>query len=159
MRLLTVGGADIEDVNSSNRNVWIEINAFFDLAKLGVGVSKLAKDDEISSLLRFMSLLSDAKPISCVDSDGLQFPVLELHHAQLIAQGQRLRAHFPAYLDQQRALLAQHIPLPTALQPLIAAYATPTQHDMRTSGLPFSAETMLTCKQARYCGRECQQAH
>jgi hypothetical protein len=78
----------------------------------------------------------------------------------------------PAYLEQQHALIAHHTSLPTVLQLIVAAYATPMHEDMWTSGLPFSADECSNpacnavglkrcqhCKQARYCGRECQTAH
>jgi hypothetical protein len=109
--LLTEGGANVLEVDNRGRDVWKKLKYFSDLAKLDGVVLKQAKDEELASLLRVMSLLSDAQPIE----GSMHPPFLKPHHARIIAQGQRLRAHFPAYLDQQRALLAQHIPLPTVL--------------------------------------------
>jgi hypothetical protein len=119
-----------------------------------------------------MSLLSDADPTFRVEGGGTKDPFLKPHDAIIVAQGQRLRAQLPAYLQQQHALIAHHAPLPAVLQPLIGAYARPTRDDMWSTGLPVSTDECSNlgsggagrkrcqrCKQVRYCNRECQLAH
>jgi hypothetical protein len=85
-----------------------------------------ADDVTLSSLLKHMVLLEDAPPAF------LLFLVLEPQHKQIIFQGRKLRAQLLVHLEQLRSVLIRHCPLPTVLQPLIAAYAAPTTEDMWT---------------------------
>jgi hypothetical protein len=82
---------------------------------------------ELALLLDFMELLGDP-------------PLLFLtQHAVLAARGQLLREQLPSYLEQQRAAVVAHCPLPTVLQSIVAAYAAPTPLDMWTDGLRIQA--------------------
>jgi hypothetical protein len=56
-------------------------------------------------------------------------------HHKLIDKGRQLRAQLPAHLEERRALIVTHCPLPTVLQTLVAAYADPTNADVWESGL------------------------
>jgi hypothetical protein len=126
--LLTEGGADILEVDKDGDDVWSTLKDKIELAEFGY--RKPADDDELSSLLRVMSLLGDAPPEFNIDGNGFNAPFLKPHHAQIVALGQRLRARLPSYLEQQHALIAHHTPIPAVLQPLVAKYATPTPEDM-----------------------------
>jgi hypothetical protein len=44
----------------------------------------------------------------------------------MVKEGMRLRAGFPAYLTQRRALLDEHCPLIAPLRALISEYEVPT---------------------------------
>jgi hypothetical protein len=84
-------------------------------------------DAELTTILKVMTLLDDAPP---------KFKAkLKPQHAEIVTQGQELRAQLPSYLAEQRALVVAHCPLLAVLQPLVAAYAEPTPEDMWTDGL------------------------
>jgi hypothetical protein len=51
-------------------------------------------------------------------------------HAELATRGKLLRAQLPIYLEQQRAAVVDHSPLPAVLQSLVVAYAVPTTREM-----------------------------
>jgi hypothetical protein len=86
-----------------------------------------ADEAELSSLLKVMVMLDGAP----------HFFVAKLSpvHVELITRGRQYRAQLPSYLEQQRALVVAHCPLPSVLQPLVAAYAATTPEDMWTEGL------------------------
>ena len=123
-----------------------------------------ADDAGLASLLQVMVLLGDAPPDFIAK--------LSPQHAKLCIRGRQLRAHLPAYQEQQRASIVEHCPLPAVLQPLIAAYAAPTTDNIWTDGLrEFVIECSISgcsgagllrctaCHQARFCGQSCQRAH
>ena len=82
---------------------------------------------ELSSLLKVMVMLADAPAYFIAK--------LSPQHAELAMRGRQLRAQLPAYVEQQRALVLAHCPLPAVLQPLVAAYAATTPEDMWMDGL------------------------
>jgi hypothetical protein len=123
-----------------------------------------ADDAELSALLEVMVLLGDAPPDFIAE--------LSPQHAEVVTRGRQLRTQLPSYLEQQRALVHAHCPLPVVLQPLVAAYAVPTSEDIWTDGLRVWVVECSTlscrgagllrctaCKQAWYCGQPCQRAH
>ena len=87
---------------------------------------------ELLSLLKVMVLLGDAPPDFTAK--------LSAEHKRLVEEGQQLRARLPSYLEQQRALLLVHCPLPAVLQPLVVTYAEPTREDMWDTRLRISAK-------------------
>ena len=118
-------------------------------------------DAELSSLLKTMALMADAPP----EFVGRLKP----QHAIIATQGKHLRRRLPAYLETQRTQLALNCPLPSVLQPIIAGYAEPTRDDIWQDRLTIwsvqcwnpaceASGSMVCkkCKQARYCGRQCQ---
>jgi hypothetical protein len=66
---------------------------------------------EVSSLLKVMVMLEDAP----ADSTAKLSP----QHAELCKRGQQLRAQLPSYLEQQRAVVVSHCPLPAVLRSLV----------------------------------------
>jgi hypothetical protein len=82
---------------------------------------------ELLSLLKVMVMLDDAP----ADFIAKTVP----RSMEICTRGRQLRAQLPSYLEQQRAKVAVHCPLPAVLQPLIAAYAATTPEDMWTDGL------------------------
>jgi hypothetical protein len=121
--LLAEGGASVDEICApQGHTLWhmLEIED--------------ADNAELTSLFQTMFLLADAPP---------EF-VTRLSHQQaqlsapLLARGRQLRAQLPSYLEQQRASIIAHCPLPGVLQPLVAEYAAPTPEDMWTDGLRVS---------------------
>jgi hypothetical protein len=53
-------------------------------------------------------------------------------HALIAARGALLRAEMPLYVEQQRALIADHCLSPAVLLPYVAGHAAPTHDDMWT---------------------------
>jgi hypothetical protein len=53
-------------------------------------------------------------------------------HFMIVERGALLRAAKPSYVEQQRALIADHCPLPAVLLPCVASYPAPTHDDMWT---------------------------
>ena len=113
--LLEMDGASISDSNDDGETAWSMLSV--------VG----ADAAELSSLLKVMVMLAVA-PANFVAR-------LSPQHAKLATRGQHFRAQLPAYLEQQRASIISHCPLPAALQPLVAAYAATTPEDMWTDSL------------------------
>jgi hypothetical protein len=68
-------------------------------------------DALLNSLLKVMVMLDDAP----ADFIGELLP----HHAKLCKQDRQLRARLPSYLEQQRAAVVTHSPLPAVLQSLV----------------------------------------
>jgi hypothetical protein len=71
-----------------------------------------ADNAELSSSLRVMVLLADPP------SSFLRH--LKPQHSKIAVQGRQLRAQLPAYIEQQRAAVVTHCPLPAVLQPIVA---------------------------------------
>jgi hypothetical protein len=86
---------------------------------------------ELSSLLKVMVMLEDA-PAYFIGK-------LSQQNTEICTEGRQFRAQLPSYLEQQRAVVVVHCPLPAVLQSLVAAYATTTPEDMWTDGLRVQA--------------------
>jgi hypothetical protein len=112
--LLEEGKASINDRDVNDCDIWMNLEL----------LGSTDRPAELSSLLKVMVLLVDAP------SDFIT--KLLPQHAELATRGRLIRALRPAYLEQQRALLAAHCPLLAVLFPLVAAYAVPTSEDMWT---------------------------
>jgi hypothetical protein len=121
-------------------------------------------DDVLACLLKVMVLLDEA-PAEFIHK-------LSPRLRGVANRGNKLRSRLPAYLEQQRTLLADHWTLPAVLHPLVAAYAEPTHEDIWTLGLRVwvigcsnpgcggaGLKKCTGCKQARYCAQACQKAH
>jgi hypothetical protein len=117
--LLEEGGASIHETNAAGETVW--------------SVLKLqgADANALASPLKVMVLLADAPP----DFVAQLSPV----HAELATRGRQLRAQLPSFLEQQRALVVAHCPLPADLQPIVYGLAMPIAEDMWTDGLRIRA--------------------
>jgi hypothetical protein len=83
---------------------------------------------KLSSLLKVMVMLDDA-PAAFVAKLSPQL-------ADICTRGPQLRAQLPSYLEQQRAAIVAHCPLPL---PLVAEYAATTPEDMWAYGLRMQA--------------------
>jgi ankyrin repeat protein len=110
--LLSEGGVDISMLNLDGESLWSEINLHE------------ANDAELAALLRIMVLLADP-PAAFLAK-------LSPAHILIAARGALLRAAKPSYVEQQRALIADHCPLPAVLLPCVVGYAAPTHEDMWT---------------------------
>jgi hypothetical protein len=77
---------------------------------------------ELSSLLKVMVMLDDTPADVIIN--------LLPQHAAICKNGRRLRAQLPSYLEQQRATVVTHCPLPGVLRSVVAAYAATTPKDM-----------------------------
>ena len=117
--LFEVGGASIteNDAHGNSMSVW----DWFCLDP------DFVPNPEISSLFKVMVMLSDP-PVNFIEE-------LSRHNAEIITRGRQLREQLPSFLEQQRASVIVHCPLPTVLQFIVAAYAVPTPEDMWTDGL------------------------
>jgi hypothetical protein len=93
----------------------------------GVSGEDFLIETALDTLLNFMELLGD--------TPEELFSTLQPQHAALAARGQHLREQQPPYMEQQRAAVVAHCPLPTVLQSIVAAYAAPTPLDIWTDGL------------------------
>jgi hypothetical protein len=112
--LLEEGGAKITDVvmiRGEYRSIWKDLNVY-------------ARDAELPSLLRVMVLLGDA-PADFIAK-------LSPQNAQIVTQGQRIRALRPLYLKQQQNMIQTTCPLPNVLHAIVATYVEPTPEDMWT---------------------------
>jgi hypothetical protein len=74
-----------------------------------------------------MVMLDDAPPYFVAK--------LSYAHAEIATRGRQYRVQLPSYLEQQRAMVVAHCPLPAVLQPLVGAYAALTLEDMCAGGL------------------------
>jgi hypothetical protein len=113
--LLQEAGASISDATNAGYTVW-------DLLR-----PHDADPMALASLLKIMVMLDDAPPAFVAK--------LSPAHAELATRGRHFRAQLPSYLEQQRALVVAHCPLPAVLQPLVGAYAATTPEDMWADGL------------------------
>jgi hypothetical protein len=86
---------------------------------------------ELLSLLRVMVMLEDAPHYF--------HTIISSQCADICARGRQFRAQLPSYLEQQRAAVVAHCPLPAVLQSLVGAYAATTPEDMWTDGLRVQA--------------------
>jgi hypothetical protein len=116
--LLADQGASMSDTDNRGLTVW---------DFLSTSLHWVEDAAELSSLLKVMVLLEDA-PVSFT---GLLSP----QHEDICTRGRQLRAQLPSYLEQQRAAVVAHCPLPGVLQSLVAAYAATTPEDMWADGL------------------------
>jgi hypothetical protein len=118
-------GADIKEVKVDHwgriHTVWSHLHVNTQRA------STFIANAEFSSLLKIMVMLDDA-PASFIKE---QLP----QHAELCTRGRQLRAQLPLYVEQQRAHIVAHCPLPAVLQNVVVGYATITSEDMWTEGL------------------------
>jgi hypothetical protein len=79
-------------------------------------------DMEFTSLVKVMVLLGDAPPDFIAK--------LSPHNAEIATQGRQIRALRPLYLERQQASISAQCSLPTVLQSIVTAYASPTPEDM-----------------------------
>jgi hypothetical protein len=86
---------------------------------------------ELSSLLKVMVILEDAPAGFIVR--------LSAKHADICTRGRQLREELPFYMEQQRATVVAHCPLPVVLQSIVVVYAATTPEDMWTDGLRVQA--------------------
>jgi hypothetical protein len=106
--------------------------------RLKVGTARSTANTELSSLLKVMVLLEDAP----ADFKARLSP----QHAELATRGKLLRAQLPIYLEQQRAAVVNHSPLPAVLQSLVVAYAVPTPGDKWKYGLETKDTRAKRCR-------------
>jgi ankyrin repeat protein len=125
--LLAEGGANVDEHDSEGNTLWQNL-----MATRYDGTTKLedADDAELTLLLQTMVLLTEVPPEFITK--------LSPQHTEVCTRGRQLRTQLPAYLEQQRASIVAHCPLPEVLQPLVAEYAAPTPKDMWTDGLRVS---------------------
>jgi hypothetical protein len=116
MQYLLERGASMSEVSTNDgRSVWDNI------------VLWSANSAELSSLMKIMVMVEDAPP----DFNSRLSP----EHADICARGRQLRAQLPSNLEQQRAVVVAHCPLPAVLQSIAATYTATTPEDMWTYGL------------------------
>jgi hypothetical protein len=124
--LLEHGGADIGDTLEGCETIWDLFSQYL------IESGRNPKDDHehypyvydatvVTSLLRVM-VLHGAPPAELTAR-------LSPQHAQVVADGARLRAGLPAYLAQRRDLLDTHCPLIPPLRMLVHGYEEPTTTD------------------------------
>ena len=119
--LLEEGSASIDEMRNLNgRLIWrvLKMDEVNDAAAL-------------SSLLKIMVMLGDAS------ADFIAR--LSPEDAELATRGRQFRAQLPSYLEQQRAMIVTHCPLPNVLKNLVTAYAVTTPEDRWTNGMRFKA--------------------
>jgi hypothetical protein len=123
--LLVEGGACIMKATHGRNTIW-------DLLLFGINRRRYHGVEEtevngLSALLKVMVMLDDAPQYFIT--------ALTPQQAELCTRGQQLRAQLPSCLEQQRASIVAHCPMPTVLQSLVAEYAAITPEDMWTDGL------------------------
>jgi hypothetical protein len=118
--LLEEQGASMSEIDDRGRTVWSELS-----------FHRRNGSAELSSLLKVMVMLEDA-PASFIAK-------LSPQHAELWTRGLQLRPQLPFYLEQQRAAVVVHCPLPAVLQSVVAAYTATTPEDMWADGLHVQA--------------------
>jgi hypothetical protein len=67
-------------------------------------------------------------------------------HAELTSRGRDFRSQLPSYLEEQRASVLEHCPLPPVLLPIVAEYAATTPEDMWADGLRVEATDASDCE-------------
>jgi hypothetical protein len=117
--LLKERGASLSEGDSFGNTVW-------DCIDYGHKMLDSFSSADLSSMLKFLVMLEDA-PADFIAK-------LSPNHATICTRGRRFRLQ-PPYLEQQRAKVIAHCPLPTVLQSLVAEYAATTSKDMWTDGL------------------------
>jgi hypothetical protein len=120
--LLEERGASPNESSNNSHTVWSRISLWGDHG----GDHDAA---ELSSLLKVMVMLEDAP------ADFITRLSRSPQDADICTRGRQFRAQLPSYLEQQRAKVAAHCPLPAVLQSLVAAYSVTTSEDMWTDGL------------------------
>jgi ankyrin repeat protein len=109
-----------EEVGASFSDAIDEGNTVWAMLKL-----KIADPVALGSLLKVMVMLDDAPPAFVAK--------LSTAHAELTTRGRHLRTQLPSHLEQQRASVLKHCPLPAVLLPIVAEYAATTPEDMYPS--------------------------
>jgi hypothetical protein len=112
-------GASISEATNGGRSVW------------NILVLEDADPMELASLLKVMVMLDDAPPTFITR--------LSPAHAELTERGRHFRMQLPSYLEQQRASVVEHCPIPPVLLPIVAEYAATTPEDMWAYGLRVQA--------------------
>jgi ankyrin repeat protein len=85
----------------------------------------------LTSLLKIMVMLDNSPPAFVAK--------LSPANAELATRGRYFRAQLPSYLEQQRASVIEHCPLPPVLLPIVVEYSATTPEDMWTDGLHVQA--------------------
>jgi hypothetical protein len=142
--LFAEGGACIGNITHGLCTFWDMLH-FGIYARRQAGIEETDADG-LSALLKVMVMLDNAP----------QFFISSLTplHAELYTRGRHLRAQLPSYLEQQRAMVVVHCPLPTVLQSLVAVYAATTPEDMWTDGLRVQAPQPKRPREAVVAGDE-----
>ena len=120
--LLEFGGASVADITNSQRTCW-DLLSRCDCWQTHNAAA-------VTALLQVM-LLQDSPPVSTLAH-------LSQEHAQVVAEGARLRARLPAFLAQRRrARLSAHCPLlgPLRTLAMARAYDKPTTKQLWATGL------------------------
>jgi hypothetical protein len=142
--LLEHTASSIEEANDAARTVWILLFEHFAVFTSGgnelegavFNVAGEERDEEedaeknavIMALLRVM-VLRGAPPPELLSQ-------LSPERAQVVQEGERLRARLPAYLAQRQALLEEHSRLIAPLRDLVSLYEDPTNvEDLWALGL------------------------
>jgi hypothetical protein len=124
--LLEEGGSSITETANNGCTVWNLLLIY--------GITYAPSDAVAqSSLLKVMVMLEDV-PEHFTDVLSLNVKL-----AEIATRGRQLRSQLPSYLEQQRASVIAHCPLPKVLQSLVAEYAVITPEDMWTDGLRVEA--------------------
>jgi hypothetical protein len=110
----------IREANNVGATVWT-------LLKIPYGFPR-----KLASLLKIMVMLDDAPPAFVAQ--------LSPAHAELTTRGRFFRVQLLTFLEQQRASVFEHCPLPAVLLPIVAEYAVTTPEDMWTDGLRVQAD-------------------
>jgi hypothetical protein len=126
--LLEGQGALITEIDSRGNTVWKGLSRI-----IGRMVWKEISSIGLAALLEVMVMLEDAPNAFIVISN------LPPQYADICTRGRQLRAQLPSYLEQQRAAVVAHCPLPAVLGSLIAEYGTTTPEDMWADGLRVQA--------------------
>jgi hypothetical protein len=141
--LLVEGGASIENIRYA---IWALLRFGFTQRRYrGVEETEV---NGLPALLKVVVMLDDA-PHSFIS-------VLTPFQAKLCTTGRHLRARLPSYLEQQRASIIAHCPMPTVLQSLVAEYAATTPEDMWTNGLRVEAPQLKRPREAVTVEEECE---
>jgi hypothetical protein len=161
--LLEHAGANIDDVDDEGDTVWDE------LIHRVQSIPKRDNDNNhdpaaLAGLLRYLVLRAALPPAVVA--------ILPPEDIRVVQQGASLRRNRFDYLEQQRASIVAHCPLPGVFLPFVADYAAPTTEDMWTDGLRIwviecsrsgcsgpGTLRCTACKQVRYYGQLCRQAH
>jgi hypothetical protein len=115
-------GAIISDVTDAGDTVWGSVTNL----KL-----KNADQGKLASLLKVMVMLDDPPPALVAK--------LSATHATITTRGRQFRAQLPSYLEQQRASVVEHCPIPAVLPSIVSEYAATTPEDMWAYGLRIRA--------------------